>query len=69
MLVNSLFGLKGNNIIIFNVIYHFNAASRYYETSYNKFINALKNQKIILNKKILSEIILKDENTFKKLVN
>lgn len=45
-----------------------NAASRNLGTSYNKFINGLKNQKIALNKKILSELILKDEKTFKKLI-
>lgn len=46
-----------------------NAASRYSGISYHKLMNNLKNEKIILNKKMLSEIILKDEKTFKKLIN
>lgn len=46
-----------------------NAASRIFKISYNKFISKLKTEKIILNKKILSEIILKDKKTFEKLIN
>jgi large subunit ribosomal protein L20 len=37
-----------------------NATSKNLGTSYNKFINLLKRKKIILNKKILAEIAIKD---------
>lgn len=46
-----------------------NAASRLYGISYNKAINVLKKNKISLNKKILSEIIVNDIKTYKKLLN
>lgn len=37
-----------------------NAASKKLGTSYNKFIHKLKENKILINKKILTEIIIKD---------
>lgn len=46
-----------------------NAASRIYGSSYNKSINGIKKEKILLNKKILSEIIIHDIKTFEKLIN
>jgi len=36
-------------------------------TSYSKFINNMKTNNILLNKKVLSEIIIKDNTTFDKL--
>lgn len=46
-----------------------NATSRSNGIPYNKLINKLKNEKILLNRKVLSEIILKDLTTFNKLIN
>lgn len=37
-----------------------NAASKTFSTSYNKFMHLLKENKILVNKKILAELILKD---------
>jgi large subunit ribosomal protein L20 len=45
-----------------------NAASRDLGLSYSKLINALSNKKIILDRKILSEIAISDNTTFKKVV-
>lgn len=38
-------------------------------TSYSKLINKIKKNKILLNKKILSEIIIKDSHTLEQLFN
>nr|YP_010700272.1 ribosomal protein L20 [Euglena undulata]WCH63416.1 ribosomal protein L20 [Euglena undulata] len=45
-----------------------NATSRSFGIPYNKLMNKIKNDKISLNKKVLSEIILKDIKTFNKLL-
>lgn len=45
-----------------------NGSAKLENSSYNKIVNILKNQKIILNKKILSEIIIKDKETLKKII-
>lgn len=37
-------------------------------TSYSRLINGLKNSKIELNRKILSDLVLNDRETFKKIV-
>jgi large subunit ribosomal protein L20 len=46
-----------------------NAAVREYGLSYSKFIGALKKANIELNKKMLSEMAIKDPNSFKALVD
>lgn len=45
-----------------------NAASRNLGMPYNKLMYKIKNNKICLNKKILSEIITRDIKTFTKLI-
>ncbi|MEK7072410.1 MAG: 50S ribosomal protein L20 [Patescibacteria group bacterium] len=40
-----------------------------YDISYSVFINKLKKANIILNRKILSDMIISDMNTFKALVD
>lgn len=45
-----------------------NAASRIFGISYNKTITKLKKDNILLNKKILSEIIINDIKTFQDLL-
>ena len=45
-----------------------NAASREFGFSYSKLQNLLKTKKIILNIKILSEITITDNKTFKRIV-
>lgn len=45
-----------------------NAASRIIGKSYNTLIHILKKQKIQLNKKILSELIVKDQKVFQRLI-
>lgn len=50
-------------------IVRINAALRPFSISYSKFINLLKNKKIELNRKMLSEIAIRDTNTFKKIVD
>jgi large subunit ribosomal protein L20 len=45
-----------------------NLAARLEGIPYHKFINEAKKNKIILNKKVLSEIILKDIKTFNNLI-
>lgn len=45
-----------------------NATSRSYGIPYNRLMHKIKNYKILLNKKVLSEIILKDIKTFNKLL-
>ena len=37
--------------------------------SYNKFIHALKIKNIVINRKILSDLLLSDPNAFKKVVD
>ena len=46
-----------------------NAALKEHEVSYSKFINLLKESEIVLDRKILSEIIRKDKPTFDHIVN
>jgi len=43
-------------------------AVKSYGVSYNKFIAALKKEKIEIDRKILSDIAAKDSETFKKIV-
>ena len=45
-----------------------NAASRELGISYSKLINRLSKNKIIIDRKILSEIAIDDSPTFKKIV-
>lgn len=60
---------KKNKRIFRNLwIIRINAASKLLGSSYNKTINVLKKKKILLNKKILSEIILKDSKIFNQIV-
>ena len=44
------------------------AASRQFGISYSKLINSLSNKNIHLNRKILSDIAIKDSSTFEKVV-
>ena len=46
-----------------------NAALRPFSISYSKFIKMLKDKKIDLNRKMLSEIAIRDNNTFKSIVD
>lgn len=46
-----------------------NAASKKENFPYNQVINKMKKEKIILNRKVICEIILKDITTFKKIIN
>ncbi len=50
-----------------------NAGSRKFGVSYSKFLNALNENNILLDRKILSDIAVNDESTFenilKKVVN
>ncbi len=50
-------------------IYLKNAAVKKKNLRYNQVINKLKKNKITLNRKIISEIILKDKDSFNKLIN
>lgn len=45
-----------------------NAAVRQYGLSYSRFINALKNANVIINRKMLSDIAIRDSVAFKKIV-
>ena len=45
-----------------------NAGSRELGVSYSKLINALTSKKILIDRKILSEIAISDQPTFKKVV-
>lgn len=49
-------------------IQRINGALNQYNLSYNKFINLLKKSKIELNRKMLSELAIKEPNTFKAVV-
>lgn len=50
-------------------IVRLNAALRPFSISYSKFINMLKVKKVELNRKVLSEIAIRDNNTFKSIVD
>ncbi len=50
-------------------IVRLNAALRPFSLSYSKFIKMLKDNKIELNRKMLSEIAIRDNNTFKSIVD
>ena len=50
-------------------IARFNAAQRENGVSYSNLIRLLHEKKIILNRKILSEIAVSDNSTFKKIVD
>ena len=45
-----------------------NAASRNLGISYSKLINSLKENKIILDRKILSDLAIQDNSTFEKVI-
>nr|YP_010700213.1 ribosomal protein L20 [Euglena deses]WCH63357.1 ribosomal protein L20 [Euglena deses] len=45
-----------------------NSTTKKFGINYSQIINKLKIKKIILNKKIISEILLKDEKIFQKLL-
>ena len=45
-----------------------NAGTREHGVSYSIFINSLDNKKIVLNRKILSDIAVSDNTTFEKIV-
>jgi large subunit ribosomal protein L20 len=45
-----------------------NSGSRELGVSYSKLVNALSNKNIILDRKILSELAISDNPTFKKVV-
>ncbi len=45
-----------------------NAACRQHETKYSSFMNGLKKAGITLNRKMLSEMAIRDGSSFKKLV-
>ena len=46
-----------------------NAACRQHDMSYSKFIAGLKKAGITLNRKMLSEMVLRDEASFNKIVS
>ena len=50
-------------------IVRINAALREHDLSYSKFINLLKKANIELDRKILSELAVKDPSTFSKIVD
>lgn len=45
-----------------------NAAVRFYGVSYSEFINGLKTSNIFLNRKILSQLAIRDGDSFQQLV-
>jgi len=45
------------------------AAVKAHGLSYSKFMNALKNANVLLNRKMLSEMAIHDENDFKSLTD
>jgi len=45
-----------------------NATVRKYETNYSKFIKALKDKKILVDRKILAELAEKQPAVFKKII-
>jgi large subunit ribosomal protein L20 len=48
-------------------IVRINAASKSLGTSYSKFINDLKKNNVKINRKMLSEIAVRDFNSFKAI--
>jgi large subunit ribosomal protein L20 len=46
-----------------------NAATRTYGLSYSVFKHELKKSQIILNRKILSQVAVRDQNAFNQLIN
>lgn len=46
-----------------------NAALRQEGLSYSKFISQLKAKNVLLNRKVLAEIVVKDYDTFKKILS
>lgn len=50
-------------------IVRLNAALKPYQLSYSKFVNQMKNKKIILNRKVLSDLSVTDPEAFKFIVN
>ncbi len=50
-------------------IIRLNAALKPSNLSYSRFINALKNKKIDLNRKVLSQIAINDPKTFNSIVD
>ncbi|MBR2066873.1 MAG: 50S ribosomal protein L20 [Solobacterium sp.] len=46
-----------------------NAACRMYDLSYSKFMHGLKLANVTVNRKMLSEIAIHDENGFKDLID
>ena len=50
-------------------IIRINAAVRKFGLSYSKFIKLLKDSKVEIDRKILSDIAAKDPSTFEKVVN
>lgn len=50
-------------------IIRLNAALKTHDVKYSIFINQLKKKKVDLNRKVMSELALKDPSAFKKLVN
>lgn len=50
-------------------IIQLNAALEQEGLSYSKFISQLKSKNILLNRKILAELAIKDINTFKQVVS
>tara|TARA_B100000579_G_C22847170_1_gene865092 strand:- start:3434 stop:3781 length:348 start_codon:yes stop_codon:yes gene_type:complete len=46
-----------------------NAAARELNVSYSYFQNSLTNKNILLNRKILSDIAIKDKKVFKEILN
>ncbi len=49
-------------------IVRINAACREHGVSYSKFINGLKKAKVIIDRKILSELAVSDKKAFGKLI-
>tara|TARA_B100001057_G_scaffold494824_1_gene592234 strand:+ start:4720 stop:5067 length:348 start_codon:yes stop_codon:yes gene_type:complete len=52
-----------------NWIARINAGSRQLGISYSKLINGLNKKNIIINRKILSDLAIKDNKVFKKIVD
>ena len=50
-------------------IMRLNAAAREHDLTYNKLVSGLKKANIELDRKILSDIAVKDPKTFKKIVS
>lgn len=51
------------------MIARINAAARQNEISYSKLINGLKKAKVLIDRKILSNLAISDANAFSQLVN